>query len=429
MRVLVLGGYGLIGLAIVRALLARGVEVVGAGRRPELGETSEPRADWVRLDLASPTSIAALDLSAVDAVINAAGALQDGAGDSLDAVHHTGIAALIARCEADGVERFVQISAAGAAMDASTPFLRTKAAGDRALRASGLSWVILKPGLVLGRESYGGTTLLRALAALPLVQPITFADSTVDIVALDDVANQAAHFAMDASTGEVEIDLVADRPIRFDDLVTAMRARLGWGTARILPLPGFMARGVGRVGDAAAALGWKSPLRSTAMTVMSDGVTGDPQAFQTLTGSGLGPPQSVIDRLDGGARDRAYAILFWVRPALLITLATFWIATGVIALNTRDAALPVLTSAGLSAAIASVIVVGGSILDILLGLGALVRRTSALALWGMIAVTASYLFGASLVTPELWLDPLGPLVKPIPAAVMAAIALSLREAR
>jgi hypothetical protein len=65
----------------------------------------------------------------------------------------------------------IQISAAGVSETASTAFFRTKAQGDRVLSARAKNWIILRPTLVLSHEAYGGTALLRAVAALPLIQP------------------------------------------------------------------------------------------------------------------------------------------------------------------------------------------------------------------------------------------------------------------
>ena len=48
---------------------------------------------------------------------------------------------------------------------------------------------------------------------------------------------------------------------------------------------------------------------------------------------------------------------------------------------------------------------------------------------GMIGVTAAYLLAGTLFTPDLWLDPLGPFVKTLPAAVLALVALAIRDAR
>jgi hypothetical protein len=59
----------------------------------------------------------------------------------------------------------------------------------------------------------------------------------------------------------------------------------------------------------------------------------------------------------------------------------------------------------------------------------LFRRTMPAAAIGMIGVTASYLLAGTLFTPGLWLDPLGPFVKTLPAAVLALVALAIRDAR
>ena len=47
----------------------------------------------------------------------------------------------------------------------------------------------------------------------------------------------------------------------------------------------------------------------------------------------------------------------------------------------------------------------------------------------MVAVTVGYLVGGTLLLPSLWLDPLGPLVKPIPAAVLALVLLAIADDR
>ncbi|MEQ8403537.1 MAG: SDR family oxidoreductase [Oceanicaulis sp.] len=429
MRILVVGGYGLVGLAIVRALLARGAQVRGAGRTPAHGARVEPRAQWAALDLARPDKRFDAALEGVDAVINAAGALQDGAGDDLSAVHETGLAALLDACRRHGVTRFVQISAAGAEPDADSAFLRTKAAGDARVRESGLDYAILRPGLVLGPESHGGSTLLRTLAALPVVQPLAHAQAQVHTVALDDVAGEAARFALGERPMEVTLDLAAPRPVTLARLVTKLRAQLGFAPARIVTAPPAFAAIAGAFGDAAAALGWRSPLRSTAMTVMARGVIADPGPHTALGYGPLKGLDATLDTFAGAKQERLYARALPLRVLTTLTLAAFWIASGVIGLVRLDEAAGLLTAAGLGEAIARAFVLAGSVTDIALGLAVLVRRTHALALWGMIAVTLGYLGAASLVVPALWLDPLEPLVKTIPAMTLALAALALREPR
>ena len=49
---------------------------------------------------------------------------------------------------------------------------RSKAKADAALETLELNWLIVKPSLVIGRGSYGGTSLMRGLAGLPFVLPL-----------------------------------------------------------------------------------------------------------------------------------------------------------------------------------------------------------------------------------------------------------------
>ena len=99
-KVLVLGGYGLIGEAVIGRLLGDGHQVTGLGR--DIGEAARrwPAVRWIAADMAR--LLAAGDwlpiVAGMDAVVNAAGALQDGPRDSFDAIHRGSVVALVAAC-------------------------------------------------------------------------------------------------------------------------------------------------------------------------------------------------------------------------------------------------------------------------------------------------------------------------------------------
>jgi uncharacterized protein YbjT (DUF2867 family) len=98
MKVLVVGATGLIGSAIVARLWSEGHEVIAAARRPS---PSGPSVRTLRVDfreLAKPEQWRPL-LAGVDAVVNCAGVLQDGPGESTAAAHSFGPAVLFEACE------------------------------------------------------------------------------------------------------------------------------------------------------------------------------------------------------------------------------------------------------------------------------------------------------------------------------------------
>ena len=191
MRILLLGATGLIGGAVLRALLAAGHAVTAPGRDTEAAQRRWPEAIWLRHDLSQltdPDSWTPI-LAGIDAVVNCAGALQDGARDDVAAVQRDAPIARFTACTRLGIGRIVQISAVGAEPVAEGPFLRTKAEADAFLAAQPGPWIILRPGLVLAAQAYGGTALLRALAAFPLAIPLPLAEAPLQTVHVEDVAD------------------------------------------------------------------------------------------------------------------------------------------------------------------------------------------------------------------------------------------------
>ncbi len=431
MRVLVLGGYGLIGEAVARRLLADGMSVTGLGREVGAARRRMPDMLWYAADIARLTTAADWRpvLAGIDALVNAAGALQDGARDDLAAVHHHAMAALYAACAEAGLQRFVQISAVGASPDADTAFLRTKAAGDAALAASGLDWVILRPGLVVGAGAYGGTALLRALAAFPVVTPLVLGDRPLQTVAVGDVAAAVARALAGGAPSRKTFDLVEDRPQALADVVAAFRAWLGYPPARAVRVPVPFGNAVARIADGLGRLGWRSPLRTTAMRAVTAGVTGDPEPWREATGAGVDPLAQTLQDLPSTVQERWFARMFLLKPAVLGALSLFWLVSGLVGVAQLQAAAAILTQRGVPDGLAEAAVLAGSLADLMLGAAVLVRRTARPALLGMIVVTLAYLLGATLVAPDLWLDPLGSLVKTLPAMLLAVVGLAILEER
>lgn len=426
MRILVLGGYGFIGAALTRALAARGYAVLCLGRSQAAARRLVPEAAAVKADLARllDPSDWACHVEGCDAVVNAAGALQDGPRDRLGAVHDAAVRACLAASAAAGVRRFVQISAPGARADASTVFLRTKSAGDSAVRASALEWTILKPGLVIGRDAFGGTALLRLLAGVPGVQPLAYPDAPIQTVFIDDLAAAVAAAVEGRLPARADYDLVADAPVTLREAVRALRERLGFAPARfeIAAAPALAAI-VGRVADFAGLLGWRSPLRTTAMRVIAEGVVGDPSAYRAATGHGVRSFAQSLRMLTPTAQERVYARTQALLPLVVVTLAMFWIVSGLVGFARADAAAALLRDAPPDLAKAAVL--SGATADVAIGIGLLIRRTARAAALAAAALSAAYLAAGSALEPALWADPLGPYVKIAPALALAIVAAAL----
>ena len=431
-RVLLLGGYGLIGSACLRSLRAAGHDVIAMGRSGRAARAAAPDIRWVLGDLTAVSEAEWAGLVAgCDVVVNAAGALQDGARDRLEGIHVQMIDRLTRAVEsAAHPVRLIQISAAGVSEDASTRFFRTKARGDALVRARLTDWMILRPTLVLSPDAYGGTALLRAAAALPGIVPAVFPDSRVQTVHVDDVARAVCLCVEGRIAPGTCADLTETESRSLPDLICALRAWLGVRPARwMLQVPGWALRVTGRVADGLGLLGWRAPLRTTALAALADGVTGTPDAWRRAGGHRCRALDETLRDLPATAQERLFARAFFLLPLAIGVLSVFWLLSGAIALINPSAAMSVLTNRDAGMTLAALLVYGGAVADIALGLAILVRRWVRTAAWGMVTLSLGYVGGSVLVAPDLWADPLGPMVKVLPAMGLAALVALLFDSR
>ncbi|QND59956.1 SDR family oxidoreductase [Mesorhizobium huakuii] len=430
MNILVLGGYGLIGDAIVGRLLRDGHHVTGLGRDVGDAGRRRPAVRWIAADMSK--LLAAEDwlpvVAGMDAVVNAAGVLQDGPRDRLDAVHRGSVVALVAACEQAGVHRFAQISAIGADVASANPFFSTKAQGDRAVASSSLEWTILRPGLVIAPAAYGGTALLRALAAFPGFVPAVMPRQPIQTAAVTEIA-EAVSRAVAGSLPRLAVDLVEANARPLADVLLALRAWLGLPPARVVPMPAILGRLAGAVADMLGILGWRSPLRCAALAAVARGVTGDASAWNQVCDRPLQPLEATLADMPANVQERWFARLWLAKPVIFACLSLFWLVSGIVGLIRQEAAADLLVSHGVSASFAHLSVLAGSAADMLVGAAVVVRSLARRALLAMIAITLSYLAAATLLVPGLWLDPLGPLVKTIPALCLVVVALAVLDER
>ncbi len=411
MRVLILGASGFIGSRIALAAKRAGWQVRAAARHPAPAALRMRHFEWVKADFASLIDPAAWSqlLQDVDAVVNCVGVLQDAAGDSIRVAHILGPSALLDACASSHVGRFIQISAIGADQAAGTRYAQDKLAADRLIQASDLEWVVVRPSLVVGREVYGGTALIRGLAGAPFVIPLVGGEQTLRPLPIEDLASFVVGLLSPSAPAREVIDVNGPESLSLAQLVAAYRAWLGFGAAPTVIVPPWVAWPLLRFGDLAGWLGWTSALRSTSLRQIEHGAASEAPAI-----GGIRAFSDFLDQEPASVQDRWHARLFFVRPFVVMLLATVWFVSGLVALGPgAERAMALLHRAGLGPwSNATSVATAG--IDLALGALLLVRRSTALAAIGGVAVSLGYVLAGTVLLPDLWADPLGPLLKAIP---------------
>lgn len=424
MRVLVTGSTGLIGQAIAARLRAEGHEVVGVSRH------GSPKPGMLAIDFAEASDPAVWrpHLRGTDAVVNCVGVLQDSARDDTEAAHHSGVSALFAACEAAGVRRIIHFSAIGIDRAQPSAFSASKRRGEEALMARALDWVILRPSVVLGRNVYGASALMRGLSALPW-RPSMPETGLLQVVQLDDIVETVLFFLNPGAPARLALDLAGPEPLTMDGIAALYRQWLGWQPARRVMLPPRLAALLYRLGDFAGRLGWRPPMRSNAQREVSRGATGDPSRWTEVTGIRPRSLSAALEREPAGVQEKWFAGLYMLKPVIFTVLPLFWIMTAIISMTVGYRLGVQLMAAAGAGALSGPAVIAGALCDLAVGSLIAWRPLTRWGLWGALALSAFYAVAGTVLRPDLWAEPLGPFLKIFPIMVLHLVALAILEER
>ncbi len=419
MKVLVLGADGFIGRHLAFHLRNHGIEVTAQARQPRRLATMGFAT--LKADLTDPATHSPAfwrpHLQPATHVINAAGVLT-GSPATLHAVHAAApAAAYAARAPKTAA---VLISAVG--IDAATPFSAARRSGEAVALAAGVT--VLRAGLVLADTSYGGSSLVRALAALPFVTPV-IGDGTQPFNPIH--ASDLAAIVLDClqhPPGPGTWDIGGPDRVTQTELIRGTQAWLGLPALRLLPLALPLAHQIGRVGDA-LRLG---PISAASVAQLTAGVEADPARLLARIPTRPRGFHSFVRARPAGTQDLWQARLYLLKPLIRLTLAALWLASGAVGLALPSADfLPAVARLPETAAL--ILARGGGLIDLAIGV-ALLRnlRPKAVALV-QLAMVAGYTVGLSLIAPALWLDPFGGLLKNLPILALILTHLALAEER
>lgn len=161
-KVFIIGVTGGVGSRLAPRLIANGHQVGGLHRKPE--QAAELIEAGVLPSLGDIIELSATELAAAtrgyDVLVFSAGA----AGSGLDrtrAIDGDGVLKTIEAARANGISRVYLVSAfmdagrGGEPREGFEHYMRIKRQSDNALVASGLDWVILRPGTLVTEEGDG----------------------------------------------------------------------------------------------------------------------------------------------------------------------------------------------------------------------------------------------------------------------------------
>ncbi|HYC38270.1 MAG TPA: complex I NDUFA9 subunit family protein [Usitatibacter sp.] len=299
--VCLLGGTGFVGRAIAEELAPRGIRmrIVTRLRQNAAPLTVLPTAEVVVADAHDPATLRRC-FEDMDAVINLVGILHETRRQSFRACHEELPRKVAEACGASGVRHLLHMSALGAAPGAPSQYLRSKAAGEAALRAAAgiVPWTIMRPSVIFGeRDRF--LNLFATLVRWNPVLPLAAAQARFQPVWVEDVARCFTLALGNPAAFGAAYNLCGPNAYTLEELVRFVARTLGRRRA-ILALPAALGK---LQALAFEHLPGKLMTRDNLASMSMDNVCADP--FPPLFGFNPSPLEAVVPEYLVGSAARA----------------------------------------------------------------------------------------------------------------------------
>lgn len=238
-QVTVFGGTGFLGSRIVAGLAGRRIPVCIAVRRVERpSKAVAEHAAPVRAVFADVREEASIEraLAGSQAAVNAVGLYIESGKATFEAIHERGARAVARCCAALGVARLIHISGIGAALNARSDYVRSRARGELLVREAFPQVTILRPSVMFGKNDAFLNALAQIARKSPILPLFGQGETRLQPVYVEDVANAViAALQAPRSAGQT-YELGGPRQYTYKELIELVLQHIGkrrW----LVPLP------------------------------------------------------------------------------------------------------------------------------------------------------------------------------------------------
>lgn len=429
-KIFITGGAGFIARQIIATLVAEGHDIVASAREQALLRRVFPNIKVIEGDFLKDTAITTWikRLEGIDILINCVGVMQHCAPEETWQIHYHTPKLLFDACLQTGVKKIIQISALGIDKQKS-PYCASKLAMDNYLQQLKIDSTIIRPSLVFGTGSYGGSSLFRGLAGLPFILPLPGnAQQKLQPVHIEDLAKIVAA-ALNIS-GKVIIPAVGQDPLSLRRILNLTREWLGFDKAINIKIPLPLIKAVAIFGNFFR----KTPINSTSVGMMQIDNVATEEALKQLHTLIPFEPRGFEEALfsqPSQVQDRWHARLYFVKPLARYGTAFLWIWTAMVSLffYPRTESYALLSQMGVSPFFQPLLLYAGALVDGLLGFSLLfcyrLRLTASL----QIGLMLLYSLLISFWLPIYWLEPFAPIAKNIPIIILTLVIIALESDR
>jgi uncharacterized protein YbjT (DUF2867 family) len=227
-RVAVTGASGFVGSHTARALLANGDDVVLVARHSDTAaiRTGE-HATWIRAGIDDESALAHA-FAGCDSVIHCAGINLERGAQTYGKVHVRGTRTVVRAATAAGVPRIALVSFLRARPACGSAYHESKWAAEEIVRYSGLTYTVLKAGVIYGSGDHMLDHLSRALRTFPMFPLVGFGSQRrLRPVAVEDVARVLVASVHEQRLNDVTVPVLGPDELTLTSAVQRVAVAIG----------------------------------------------------------------------------------------------------------------------------------------------------------------------------------------------------------
>jgi NADH dehydrogenase len=242
MTILVTGASGYVGNNIVRRLVQDGHTVRAHVRTGGVEKAKSRLADvWPKLEVVEGdvTDRDAMKriMPGVTGVVHTVAIAMERAGMTYEDVNYQGTINIVDAAEANGVERFINVSQNGARPDHFSRFLRSKGRAQAYVAQSKLKWTAVRPSAIFGPQDEFFNAFARLIRLTPIVFPnVGGGKAQFQPVSVFDVVETIARSLQDDATIGKEFTLGGPEVLTLEQIIKRVLEAMGEKRA-LVPAP------------------------------------------------------------------------------------------------------------------------------------------------------------------------------------------------
>lgn len=247
--VTVFGGTGFLGRRVVSRLVDRNVVVRVATRHPQRARElfGDANIQPMTADIHDERSVAEA-LSGARGAVNAVSLYVEHGGATFHSVHVEAARRVAALARRNGVERLVHVSGLGVELPSTSPYIRSRGEGERAVRAEFPEAGIIRPAVMFGPDDAFLTVVIKLLRQLPAYPLFGRGRTRLQPAYVEDVAQAIATMLQRPEPPTPLLECAGPRIYSYRELLRIVAAAARVRTP-VFPVPFTIWHAVARVAE------------------------------------------------------------------------------------------------------------------------------------------------------------------------------------